>query len=165
VGGSIPRQFIPAVEKGVQETMSTAGVFGYPVVDVRVTVFDGKFHPVDSSEMSFKMAASHGFREAMAKAGPVLLEPVSHLEVTVPSASQGDVMGDLNSRRGRVQGTEAVGDGDQMVTALVPTSEILRYAVDLRSLTGGRGRFDVRHDHYDLLPAHLTAKVAKGQGG
>ncbi len=165
VGGSIPRQFIPAVEKGVQETMSTAGVFGYPVVDVRVTVFDGKFHPVDSSEMSFKMAASHGFREAMAKAGPVLLEPVSHLEVTVPSAFQGDVMGDLNSRRGRVQGTEAVGDGEQMVTALVPTSEILRYAVDLRSLTGGRGRFDVRHDHYDLLPAHLTAKVAKGQGG
>jgi len=161
VGGAIPRQFIPAVEKGVHETMSTAGVFGYPVVDVRVTVFDGKFHPVDSSEMSFKMAASLGFREAMAKAGPVLLEPVSHLEVTVPSAYQGDVMGDLNSRRGRVQGTEAVGDGEQMVTALVPTSEILRYAIDLRSLTGGRGRFEARHDHYDLLPSHLTSKVAK----
>jgi len=161
VGGAIPRQFIPAVEKGVMETMSTAGVFGYPVVDVRVTVFDGKFHPVDSSEMSFKMAASLGFREAMAKAGPVLLEPVSLLEVTVPSAYQGDVMGDLNSRRGRVQGTEAVGGGEQMVTALVPTSEILRYAIDLRSLTGGRGRFDVRHDHYDVLPAHLVDRVAK----
>jgi len=161
VGGSIPRQFIPAVEKGVLETMATAGVFGYPVVDVRVTVFDGKFHPVDSSEMSFKMAASLGFREAMAKAGPVLLEPISHLEVTVPSAYQGDVMGDLNSRRGRVQGTEAVGLGEQMVTALVPTSEILRYAIDLRSLTGGRGRFEVRHDHHDVLPAHLVDKVAK----
>jgi len=165
VGGAIPRQFVPAVEKGIHETMATAGVFGYPVVDVRVTVFDGKFHPVDSSEMSFRMAASLGFREAMAKAGPVLLEPVSHLEVTVPSASQGEVMGDLNARRGRVQGTEAFGEGEQTVTALVPTSEILRYAVELRSLTGGRGRFKARHDHYDVLPAHLTAKVAEGHAG
>ena len=163
VGGAIPRQFIPAVEKGVLETMSTAGVFGYPVVDVRVTVFDGKFHPVDSSEMSFKMAASLGFREAMAKAGPVLLEPISHLEVTVPLAYQGDVMGDLNSRRGRVQGTEAVGNGEQMVSAQVPTSEVMRYAIDLRSITGGRGRFELRHDHYDVLPAHLVDKVAKAR--
>jgi elongation factor G len=161
VGGAIPRQFIPAVEKGVIETMTTAGVFGFPVVDVAVTVFDGKFHPVDSSEMSFKMAASMGFKEAMAKAGPVLLEPISVLEVTVPAASQGDVMGDLNSRRGRVQGTEVAGDGEQTITALVPTSEILRYAIDLRSITGGRGRFTARHDHYDVLPAHLVDKVAK----
>ncbi|MEA2932195.1 MAG: elongation factor [Actinomycetota bacterium] len=161
VGGSIPRQFIPAVEKGVAETMVTAGVFGYPVVDVRVTVFDGKFHPVDSSEMSFKMAGSLGFKEAMAKAGPVLLEPVSLLEVTVPTQYQGDVMGDLNSRRGRVQGTEAVGNGEQTITAQVPTSEILRYAIDLRSITGGRGRFTVAHDHYDPLPGHLVDKVVK----
>jgi elongation factor G len=161
VGGAIPRQFIPAVEKGVMETMATAGVFGYPVVDVRVTVFDGKFHPVDSSEMSFKMAGSLGFKEAMAKANPVLLEPISSLEVTVPVAYQGDVMGDLNSRRGRVQGTEVAGEGEQTITALVPTSEIMRYAIDLRSLTGGRGRFTVRHDHYDVLPAHLVDKVAK----
>ena len=161
VGGAIPRQFIPAVEKGVMETMSTGGVFGYPVVDVRVTVFDGKFHPVDSSEMSFKMAGSLGFKEAMAKAGPVLLEPISLLEVTVPIAYQGDVMGDLNSRRGRVQGTEVAGEGEQMITAQVPTSEVLRYAIDLRSLTGGRGRFRLRHDHYDVLPAHLVDKVAK----
>ncbi len=161
VGGAIPRQFIPAVEKGVLETMATAGVFGYPVVDVRVTVFDGKFHPVDSSEMSFKMAGSLGFKDAMAKAGPVLLEPVSLLEVTVPPAYQGDVMGDLNSRRGRVQGTEVAALGEQMISALVPTSEILRYAIDLRSITGGRGRFTVRHDHYDVLPAHLVDKVAK----
>ena len=161
VGGAIPRQFIPAVEKGVAETMVTAGVFGYPVVDVRVTVFDGKFHPVDSSEMSFKMAGSLGFKEAMAKAGPVLLEPVSVLEVTVPTQYQGDVMGDLNSRRGRVQGTEAVGNGEQTITAQVPTSEILRYAIDLRSITGGRGRFTVAHDHYDPLPTHLVDKVVK----
>ncbi|HEX2273791.1 MAG TPA: EF-Tu/IF-2/RF-3 family GTPase, partial [Acidimicrobiales bacterium] len=161
VGGAIPRQFIPAVEKGVMETMAQGGHYGYPVVDVRVTLFDGKYHPVDSSEMSFKMAGSLGFKEAMAKAGPVMLEPISLLEVTVPSQYQGDIMGDLNSRRGRVQGTEAVGDGEQMITALVPTSEILRYAIDLRSITGGRGRFSVRHDHYDLLPAHLVDKVAK----
>ena len=161
VGGAIPRQFIPAVEKGVLETMSSGGVFGYPVVDVRVTLYDGKYHAVDSSEMSFKMAGSLGFKEAMAKAGPVLLEPISLLEVTVPVQNQGDVMGDLNSRRGRVQGTEAAGMGEQLITALVPTSEVLRYAIDLRSITGGRGRFSVRHDHYDLLPAHLTDKVAK----
>ena len=161
VGGAIPRQFIPAVEKGVAETMVTAGVFGYPVVDVRVTVFDGKFHAVDSSEMSFKMAGSLGFKEAMAKAGPVLLEPISVLEVTVPTQYQGDVMGDLNSRRGRVQGTEAVGNGEQTITAQVPTSEILRYAIDLRSITGGRGRFTAAHDHYDPLPAHLVDKVVK----
>jgi elongation factor G len=161
VGGAIPRQFIPAVEKGVVETMSSGGVFGYPVVDLRVTLFDGKFHPVDSSELSFKMAGSLALKEAMSKANPVMLEPISLLEVTVPSQFQGDVMGDLNSRRGRVQGTEAVGNGEQLITALVPTSEILRYSIDLRSLTGGRGRFAVRHSHYDLLPAHLIDKLAK----
>jgi elongation factor G len=137
-------------------------VFGYPVVDVQVTVDDGKFHPVDSSEMSFKMAGSPGFKDAMSKAQPVLLEPISQLTVTVPTAYQGDVMGDLNARRGRVQGTE-VGpdDGEQTITALVPTSELLRYAIDLRSLTGGRGRFTVEHDHYDVLPSHLVDKVKR----
>lgn len=161
VGGAIPRQFIPAVEKGIAETMARGGVYGYPVVDVKVTLFDGKYHSVDSSEMSFKMAGSLGFHEAMAKAGPVLLEPLSLLEVTVPAAQQGDVMGDLNARRGRVQGTEPGNDGEQVVVAMVPTSEIQRYAIDLRSLTGGRGRFRVEHDHYDVLPQHLYAKVAK----
>ena len=163
VGGAIPKQFIPAVEKGIAEAMEQAGVFGYPVVDVQVTLFDGKFHSVDSSEMSFKMAGSLGFREAMAKANPVLLEPVSLLEVTVPNAYQGDVMGDLNARRGRVQGTEAAGDGEQTIVALVPTSEVMRYSIDLRSMTGGRGRFTVQHDHYDQLPSHLYDKVAKKQ--
>jgi elongation factor G len=161
VGGAIPRQFIPAVQKGIEERMSMGGVFGYPVVDVKVTVYDGKYHPVDSSEMSFKMAGSLGFHEAMAKAGPVLLEPLSLLEVTVPAAYQGDVMGDLNARRGRVQGTEQDNDGYQIVIAMVPTAELTRYAIDLRSLTGGRGRFTVRHDHYDLLPQHLWDKVKR----
>jgi len=161
VGGAVPRQFIPAVEKGIAETMARGGVYGYPVVDARATLFDGKYHAVDSSEMSFRMAGSLGFHEAMAKAGPVLLEPVSLLEVTVPAAQQGDVMGDLNARRGRVQGTEPGNDGEQVVVATVPTSEIQRYAIDLRSLTGGRGRFRAEHDHYDLLPQHLYDKVAK----
>jgi elongation factor G len=161
VGGAIPRQFIPAVQKGVEDAMSSGGAHGWPVVDVRVTCFDGKFHSVDSSEMSFKMAGSIGFREAMEKAGPILLEPISRIEVTVPSAYQGDVMGDLNSRRGRVQGTESGNDGDSIVTALVPTSEILRYAIDLRSMTGGRGSFRAEHDHYDPLPQHLWAQVTR----
>jgi len=163
VGGAIPRQFIPAVQKGIEETMGSGGVFGYPVVDVKVTCYDGKYHAVDSSELSFKMAGSLGFKEAMAKAGPVLLEPISLLEVTVPPSYQGDVMGDLNARRGRVQGTEQGNDGESIVTALVPTSEILRYAIDLRSLTGGRGRFQVNHDHYDPLPQHLLDKVKRDQ--
>jgi len=161
VGGAIPRQFIPAVQKGIEETMSTGGVNGWPVVDVKVTCFDGKYHPVDSSEMSFKMAGSLGFREAMEKAGPVILEPISKVEVTVPSAYQGDVMGDLNSRRGRVQGTESGNDGESIVTALVPTSEILRYSIDLRSMTGGRGRFRAEHDHYDVLPQNLWGSVKR----
>ena len=159
VGGAIPKNLIPAVEKGVRETMSTGGVYGYPVVDVRVTCFDGKYHPVDSSEMSFKMAASLGFKEAMAKAAPILLEPVSELVVIAPEASQGDIMGDLNSKRGRIQGSSSVGHGEVEIVAMVPTSEILRYAIDLRSMTGGRGRFEATHSHYDPVPSHLADKV------
>ena len=161
VGGAIPRQYIPAVEKGVLEAMSLGGIFGYPVVDVQATCFDGKFHAVDSSEMSFKMAGSLAFREAMAKADPVLLEPISLLEVTVPASMQGEILGDLNSRRGRVQGTDTAEGGRQVITALVPTSEIQRYAVDLRSLTGGRGRFRADHHHYDVMPANLAERMAK----
>ncbi len=161
VGGAIPRQFIPAVEKGVLEAMTQGGVFGYPVVDVEVTCYDGKYHSVDSSEMSFKMAGALGFREAMAKAHPVLLEPISELEVTVPASYQGDVMGELNSRRGRVQGTEGGEHGEQVIIALVPTSEVLRYAIDLRSLTGGRGRFTLTHHHYDVMPQHLAERLAR----
>jgi elongation factor G len=161
VGGAIPRQFIPAVQKGIEEAMTAGGVHGWPVVDVSVTLFDGKYHSVDSSEMSFKMAGSLAFREALEKAQPVILEPISKLDVVVPASYQGDVMGDLNSRRGRVQGSETSDNGDCTITALVPTSEILRYAIDLRSMTGGRGRFRAEHDHYDNLPQHLWASVSR----
>jgi len=159
VGGAIPRQFIPAVEKGVAETMQNGGVNGFPVVDVRVTCFDGKYHSVDSSEMSFKMAGSLGFKEAMAKASPIVLEPISELVVIAPEATQGDIMGDLNSKRGRIQGSSAMGNGEVEIVTRVPTSEILRYAIDLRSLTGGRGRFTMKHSHYDPVPPHLVGKV------
>jgi elongation factor G len=161
VGGAIPKQYIPAVEKGVLEAMSLGGVFGFPVVDVQASCYDGKFHAVDSSEMSFKMAGSLAFREAMAKAEPVVLEPIARLEVTVPAAMQGEILGDLNARRGRVQGTDTAEGGRQVITALVPTSEIQRYAVDLRSLTGGRGRFRSEHDHYDVMPANLAERMTK----
>ncbi len=159
VGGAIPRQFIPAVERGIADTIVHGGALGFPVVDVKVTCFDGKYHPVDSSEMSFKMAGSLGFKEAAAKARPVLLEPISELVITVPEAYQGDVMGDLNSKRGRIQGTAAVGNGEQEISALVPTSEVIRYAIDLRSLTGGRGRFTATHSHYDPAPPNLAEKI------
>jgi elongation factor G len=159
VGGAIPRQYIPAVQKGIEETMGSGGVHGFPVVDVRVECYDGKYHSVDSSEMAFKTAASVGFKEAMSKAGVDVLEPVSEVRVVVPLDYQGDVMGDINSRRGRVQGTNAVGDGEQEVVAHIPTAEILRYAIDLRSMTGGRGRFTAAHDHYDKLPDHLLDKA------
>jgi elongation factor G len=159
VGGAIPRQFIPAVERGVADTIVNGGALGFPVVDVKVTCYDGKYHPVDSSEMSFKMAGSLGFKEAAQKARPVLLEPISEVTIVVPEAYQGDVMGDLNSKRGRIQGTAALGNGEQEITALVPTSEVLRYAIDLRSLTGGRGRFVATHSHYDPAPPHLADKI------
>ena len=159
VGGVIPRQYIPAVEKGVTETAESGGALGFPIVDVRVTCFDGKAHSVDSSEMAFKTAAAHGLKEALAKAGPVLLEPVSELVVTVPEANQGDIMGDLNGKRGRIQGSASVGAGEVEIVATVPTSEVLRYAIDLRSMTGGRGRFTARHSHYDPVPAHLVDKI------
>ncbi len=165
VGGAIPRQFIPAVQKGVEDAMSNGGPHGHPVVDVRVECFDGKYHSVDSSEMSFKMAGSLGFKEALAKAGTAVLEPISHVTITVPADLQGDVMGDIAARRGRVQGTTVSGVGEQEITAYIPTAEILRYAVDLRSMTGGRGQFHAEHAHYDVLPSHLADKVAVSRDG
>jgi elongation factor G len=160
VGGAIPRQFISAVQKGVEEALES-GALGHPVVDIEVTVYDGKFHPVDSSEMSFKMAGSLGLRAALEAAGSVLLEPVSQLDVIVPLDLQGDVMGDLNSRRGQIQGTESgPGDGEQTIYALVPTAEVQRYAIDLRSITGGRGRFTIAHDHYEVVPPPIAARLS-----
>jgi elongation factor G len=161
VGGAIPRQYIPAVEKGVIETMASGGVFGYPIVDIAVTVDDGKAHSVDSNEVSFKMAAAAAIRQAMAEAAPIVLEPVSKLEVTIPTECQGDVLGDLHSRRARIVGTDQGEDGYQIVMATAPTAELTRYAVDLRALTGGRGSFTAAYDHYDAVPDHLTASIAR----
>jgi elongation factor G len=159
VGGAIPRPFIPAVEKGVVEALRAGDLAGYPVVDLRVTLYDGKHHPVDSSEMAFKIAGSLGVRAAVAKAGPVLLEPIMRVEVTVPSEHVGDVMGDLNSRRGHPLGMEAKA-GNEVIQAEVPMAEMLSYAPDLRAMTGGRGDYTMEFDHYAQVPAHLAEKAA-----
>jgi elongation factor G len=160
VGGAIPRQYIPAVEKGIVEAMGRGGHFGFPVVDLTVTCLDGRYHPVDSSEMSFKMAGALALREAVARAAPVILEPISSLEVVVAPAYQGDVMADVVTRRGRIEGTDTLEGGEQAVRALVPTAELARYAVDLRGITAGTGRFSFEHAYYDVLPSHLFDRVA-----
>ncbi len=160
VGGAIPRNYIPAVERGVHEAMASGGPHGFPVVDVQVECYDGKYHSVDSSDMAFRTAAAHGLREAMARAGTVVLEPVQRLTVVVPGALQGDVMGDLSSRRGRIIGTTALEDGRHEIQAMVPEAELTRYVMDLRSLTGGRGTFTAVPDHYDVVPAHLVERIA-----
>lgn len=161
VGGAISRGYIAAVEKGIAEAMESGGTFGYPVVDVRVTLTDGKEHSVDSSEMAFKMAGRLAFRDALSQARPVILEPIGRLAVTVPAELQGDVMGDLNARRGRLQGTEAADIGETTIIAEVPQAEMGRYTIDLRSLTGGRGTFELEEDHYDLLPPHLVDSIRR----
>src|SRR3954469_10308323 len=159
-GGVIPQGFIPAVQKGVLEAMEHGAVAGFPVKGVRVTLFDGSYHSVDSSEMAFKMAGSIAMRQALEQAGPVLLEPVMLITASVPDESVGDVMGDLSSRRGRPLGTEAVG-GMTEVKAEVPMSEVLSYAPDLRSLTGGQGEYTLEFLRYEELPAHLAQKVVE----
>jgi len=158
VGGAIPRQFMPAVEKGVRRAMAQGGDLGYPVVDVRVIVDDGKTHPVDSSEASFEQAGALAFHEALRLAHPVVLEPISKVEVAIPSSCLGEVLGDLTSRRGRVVSNMSGDHAEQTVVALVPTSELARYGVELRALSSGRGRFVVTHDHYDPLPARLLER-------
>jgi elongation factor G len=158
-GGVIPSSFIPAVEKGVLEAMHEGVVAGYPVKDVRVRVYDGSYHTVDSSEMAFKIAGSLAMREALEQAGPVLLEPIMMVTVTVPEESVGDVIGDLNSRRGRPHGMEPTGGGTTDVKAEVPMAEMLSYAPDLRSITGGQGEFTMDFLRYEEVPAHLSGKV------
>jgi elongation factor G len=164
VGGAIPRNYMAAVERGVDEAMASGGVRGYPVVDIRVECYDGKYHSVDSSDMAFRTAAALGLKEALQRAKPVVLEPISRITVTVPDGVQGDVLGDLNSRRGRISGSASLPDGQHEVQALVPTAEISRYVLDLRSLTGGRGTFSAEHSHYDVLPDHLAQRLTRADG-
>jgi elongation factor G len=157
-GGAIPRQFVPAVEKGIQESRQRGYLAGYPVVDFRVTVFDGSYHAVDSNELSFKMAGSIAFREGMAKARPTLLEPVMNVEVYGPSEYAGDLMGDLNGRRGRISGMDTRGNLT-IIKAQVPMAEMLTYEQHLTSATGGRGSYSMDYSHYEEVPAHLQAKI------
>jgi elongation factor G len=163
-GGVIPGGFIPAVEKGVLESMQAGVVAGYPVKDVRVRVFDGSYHAVDSSEMAFKLAAGHAMREAMEQASPVLLEPIMMVTVSVPEDAVGDVIGDLNSRRGHPHGMEPAGGGMTDVKAEVPMAEMLVYAPDLRAITGGQGEYTMEFLRYDEVPAHLAGKVIAKAG-
>jgi elongation factor G len=158
VGGVIPRQYIPAVEKGVVEAMHEGVLAGYPIVDIRVTVFDGSYHSVDSSEMAFKVAASMGFKKAMEAAKPVLLEPIMNVEVISPDDTLGAVIGDLNSRRGKVQGVVPQANG-QTIKALVPMAEMLTYAPTLNSLTSGRGMYTMEFYGYEDVPSHLAQKI------
>jgi elongation factor G len=158
VGGSIPRNLIPAVEKGVREALDHGPQAGFPVVDIRVRCIDGKHHPVDSNEMAFKLAGSFGFKAAVEKASPTLLEPIMNVEVHAPEDHVGDVMGDLSSRRGRVQASEASGSG-HLIRAQVPMAEMLEYASVLTSLTGGKGDFHMELSHYDAVPSHLREKI------
>jgi elongation factor G len=158
VGGAVPRNFIPAVEKGVVEAMAEGILAGYPVVDLEVKLYDGKHHPVDSSDMAFKIAGSIGFKAAVQKAQPVLLEPIMAVEVTAPEENVGDVIGDMNSRRGRVLGTNPRGHYS-VVSVEVPLAEMLSYAPDLTSMTGGRGDYTMEFLRYDEVPAHMAQKV------
>jgi elongation factor G len=158
VGGAIPRNLIPAVEKGVQESAAAGPLAGYPVVDVRVRCIDGKHHSVDSNEMAFKLAGSFGFKAGIAQGKPTLLEPIMNAEIAVPDEFVGDIMGDISSRRGRVQSSEARGSS-QVIKAEVPMAEMLEYASSLTSLTGGKGAFQMEFSHYDEVPSQVQEKI------
>lgn len=158
VGGAIPRNYIPAVEKGIVNQMKKGILAGYPIVDVKVSLYDGGYHEVDSSDMAFQIAGSKGFKKGFMECNPVLLEPIMNVEVTIPEDMTGDIMGDMNGRRGRVLGMEQT-VGGQLIKAHVPLSEMQRYSVELTSMTSGRGMFTMEFDHYEEVPAHLAQKV------
>jgi len=164
VGGVIPREYIPAVEKGIKERMETGVLAGYPVRDVRVTLTDGSYHEVDSNEMAFKIAGSMAFQDGCRKATPVLLEPIMKVEVLVPQEFMGDVIGNLNGRRGKVHGIK-VRAGSQAIEAAVPLSEMFGYATDLRSRTQGRATYSMEFDRYEPVPKQIAdAIIAKNRG-
>jgi len=162
-GGVIPSSFIPAVEKGVAEAMEAGVLAGYPVQGVRIRLFDGQYHSVDSSEIAFKLAGTHAMKDALAQADPVLLEPIMMVTLSVPEASVGDVIGDLNGRRGRPQGMEPVGAMTE-IKAEVPMAEMLTYAPDLRSITQGQGDYTLEFLRYEEVPGHLAQKIVQSAG-
>jgi len=159
VGGVVPGQYIPGVEKGVRESLKKGFLSGNPMLYVKVAVVDGKYHPVDSSAQSFEVAASLGMQEAVPLANPVLLEPIMNVTITVPEYNMGDVMSDINTKRGRVLGMDSLGDGMQQITALVPQAEMLHYATDLRSITQGRGSFSMVFSQYEEVPANVQQEI------
>jgi elongation factor G len=159
VGGSVPRNYIPAVEKGVHDALNEGALAHFPIVDIKVTLFDGKEHPVDSSEMAFKLAGSQALKQGALKANPVLLEPIVTMKIRVPEGNTGDVMSDLNGKRAKVHGMSPEDDGTTIIDAEAPLAEVLRYATDLRSITQGRGSFEMEFNHYEEVPAHISQKV------
>ncbi|MCM8763718.1 MAG: elongation factor G, partial [Candidatus Omnitrophica bacterium] len=157
-GGAVPRQYIPAVEKGVIQAMSEGVLAGYPLVDMRVTIYDGSFHPVDSSDLAFQIAGAMALRKGALEAGPVLIEPIMDVEICVPEEYMGQISGDLNSRRGRIQGVDIKGK-NQVIRAKVPLAEMFRYATDLRSMTQGRGFYTMKFSHYEEVPAKISERI------
>jgi elongation factor G len=158
VGGRIPKGYIPSVEKGILETQREGPLAKYPVADVKVTLYDGSYHPVDSSDISFKVAGAQAFRKGISQGQPVLLEPIVRLKVSIPETLTGDIIGDLNAKRARVLGM-ALQDGMQVIETEVPLAEVQAYAIDLRSITQGRGSYSIEFDHYEQVPSHLVQKI------
>ena len=159
VGGVVPKEYIPAVEKGLRESIKHGVLAGYPMVGIKATLFDGKYHPVDSKEVAFKSAARLAYKAACAAANPVLLEPIGKAEVYIPDEYMGDIIGDMNRRRGRILGMNPQEDGIQQVVAEVPMSEMVKYATDLRSMTQGRGTFHIEFERYEEVPSQMAAKI------
>ena len=159
-GGSVPRNFFPAVEKGLQEAVVSGVLAGFPVVNLKATLVDGSYHDVDSSEMAFKIAAHLAFKAGLLQAGPILLEPISSVTVHIPEDKQGDIMGDMNKRRGRIMGIDADEDGS-VISCEVPTAEMASYATDLKSMTQGRGWYTLQHARYEQAPSEVAAKVVE----
>jgi len=158
VGGAIPQNYIPSVEKGVNEAKQEGDLAGYPVVDVKVTLYDGSFHAVDSSDIAFKIAGAQALKKGLSQGQPVLLEPIMNLTITMPETYTGDIASDLNTKRGRVLGMNP-GGGINVIEAQAPYAELTRYAIDLRSMTQGRGSFVMEFAHYEEVPAHVSQKV------
>jgi len=163
-GGNIPKEFIPSVQKGFESAMKNGVLGGYPMDSLKVELVDGSFHPVDSDQLSFEVAALSAYKNACAKAGPVLLEPIMRLEVITPEESMGDVIGDLNKRRGQVEGMDTNRSGARVIKALVPLAEMFGYATDLRSKTQGRGVYTMTFDHYEEVPKNVAEKVISDKG-
>ena len=162
VGGSVPKEYVPAVDDGIQEAMKAGTLGGYPVVGIHANLYDGSYHEVDSSEMAFHVAGSMCFKEAMKKADPILLEPIMKVEVTTPEEYMGDVIGDINSRRGRIESMEDIGGGKQ-INGFVPLAEMFGYATDLRSKTQGRGNYSMFFEKYEPVPKNVAAKILSGK--